>query len=116
MEAVGGVFESGRYIWAPNVSAFEQEMAEFCGTKYAVGVGNGTDALVLSWTRGIGPGDEVIPPLQLFATVSYFPGGRRSVFVDIDADTYNMDIPRLKIKSLSVHGLYCRSTSLDRWL
>jgi dTDP-4-amino-4,6-dideoxygalactose transaminase len=101
MEAVRGVLNSGRYILGPNVYAFEQEMAEFCGTKYAVGVGNGTDALVLSLDAcGIGPGDEVITTsYSFFATAEAISRvGADPVFVDIDRNTYNMDVTQIEDK------------------
>lgn len=56
-----GVLHSGNYILGDEVAQFEKDFAAYCGTKYAVGVGNGTDALVLALlAAGIGQGDEVI--------------------------------------------------------
>jgi dTDP-3-amino-3,4,6-trideoxy-alpha-D-glucose transaminase len=61
------VFDSGRFVMGPELEAFEQEFAAYCGTKYAVGVGNGLDALYLSLVAlGIGTGDEVIVPAHTF--------------------------------------------------
>lgn len=57
------VARSGRYVIGPEVNAFESEWAEVCGARHAVGVGSGTDALVLILrAAGIGPGDEVVVP------------------------------------------------------
>jgi dTDP-4-amino-4,6-dideoxygalactose transaminase len=60
-EAVKRVIDSQHFILGPEVENFEKEVATYCGTKYAVGVASGTDALILSLKAlGIGPGDEVI--------------------------------------------------------
>ena len=61
------IFDSGRFVMGPELAAFEQEFAAYCGTKYAVGVGNGLDALYLAIIAlGIGAGDEVIVPAHTF--------------------------------------------------
>lgn len=92
--AVLRVLESGQVILGPEVAAFEKECAEYCGAKYAVGCGSGTDALVLALhALGIGPGDEVIvPPFTFFATVSSVCRvGATPVFADIDPASFNID-------------------------
>src|ERR1700694_3617282 len=59
--AIERVLPGGRYVLCPELVAFEQEYAAFCGTPYAIGVSSGTDALQLALAAcGIGPGDEVI--------------------------------------------------------
>ena len=61
LEAVAAVIDSGRYILGPEVAAFEAEFAALCGTPFAVGVSNGTDALQLALRAlGLRAGDEVI--------------------------------------------------------
>lgn len=93
-EAVQRVLASGQAILGPEVAAFEQETASYCGAEFGVGCGSGTDALVLALhALGIGPGDEVIvPPFTFFATVSSVCRvGATPVFVDIDPVTFNMD-------------------------
>ena len=84
----------GSWILGPNVHAFENEVAEFVGTRHAVGVANGTDALYLSLRAlGIGPGDEVITtPYTFFSTSEVIDMvGATPVFVDIEADTFNIN-------------------------
>src|SRR5262245_2814380 len=86
-----GVLRSGRFILGPNVEAFEREAAEFLGTRFAVGVGSGTDALVLGLRAlGIGPGHEVIvPSFTFFATAEAVSlVGAKPVFADIEPTTY----------------------------
>ena len=92
--AINEVVAGGQYILGPNVRAFEQEMADYCGVKFAVGVGSGTDALYLSLRAlGIGPGDEVIttPFTFIGTTEAICMTGARPVFVDIDPDTFNIN-------------------------
>src|SRR5206468_1334951 len=61
--AIDGVLEDGRFILGPNVAAFEEEFAAYCGARHAVGVGNGTDALTVALRAlGVGPGDDVVVP------------------------------------------------------
>jgi dTDP-4-amino-4,6-dideoxygalactose transaminase len=93
-EAVSRVLSSGQAILGPEVAAFEQETAEYCGAGFGVGCGSGTDALVLALhALGIGPGDEVIvPPFTFFATVSSVCRvGATPVFADIDPVSFNID-------------------------
>lgn len=100
-EAVSGVLESGHYVLGPNVKTLEEEIAAYCGVKYAVGVANGTDALMLSLlTHGIGTGDEVITtPYTFFATAEVVSQlGATPVFVDIDAKTYNLDVNQIEAR------------------
>jgi dTDP-4-amino-4,6-dideoxygalactose transaminase len=88
--AVARVLEGGRYILGPEVAAFEEEFASYCGAGHAIGVGNGTDALTIALRAlGVGPGDEVIvPSFTFYATAEAVPPtGARPVFCDVDPDT-----------------------------
>jgi dTDP-4-amino-4,6-dideoxygalactose transaminase len=91
---IGEVLGSGRFILGPEVRAFEAEAASYLGVRETVGVGNGTDALVLVLDAlGVGPGDEVIcPAFTFFATAEAIARrGATPVFADIDAATLNLD-------------------------
>jgi dTDP-4-amino-4,6-dideoxygalactose transaminase len=93
-EAIAGVLESGRFILGPNVRAFEEEAAAFLGAGDAVGVANGTDALVLVLDAlGVGSGDEVVcPSFTFYATAEAIARrGATPVFADIDPGTLNLD-------------------------
>ena len=92
--AIKRVIDSGQFILGPEVQAFEQEFAEASALKYAVGVGNGTDALCLLLEGlGIGPGDEVITTALSagFTAIAIIRSGATPVFVDIDPRTFNVD-------------------------
>lgn len=98
-KAIKRVLNSGRYILANEVTAFEKEFADYIGTKYAVGVANATDALTLSlMILDIKPGDEVITtPFTAIPTVSaIIDAGAKPVFVDVDEETFLMDIKKVK--------------------
>ncbi len=95
------VLHSGKYILGEEVAQFEKEFAAYCGTKYAVGVGNGTDALVLALlAAGVGQGDEVITcAMSFFATAEAIAVvGAKPVFVDCTDDTYVMDAAAVESK------------------
>jgi dTDP-4-amino-4,6-dideoxygalactose transaminase len=89
-DAVAGVIDDGRFILGPNVKAFEQEFADYCGAAHAVGVANRTDALTIALSAmGVGPGDDVIvPSFTFYASAEAIPpAGARPVFCDVDPDT-----------------------------
>ncbi len=93
-ERFAEVLDSGRFILGPNVTAFEEEAAAYLGVPVAVGVGNGTDALVLVLdAMGIGPGDEVVcPAFTFYATAeAIVQRGATPVFADIEPATLNLD-------------------------
>ncbi len=125
-EAVLRVLDSGRYINGQNLSGFEEEFANFCQTKYAVGVSSGTSAILLSlMALGIGKGDEVIVPSLTFvatATPAKFLGAI-IVYADIDPETYTIDpaevqrkiSPRTKaIIPVHLYGHPCDMDSINQ--
>jgi dTDP-4-amino-4,6-dideoxygalactose transaminase len=88
------VIDSGRFILGPNVRAIEEEVAAALGANHAVGVANGTDAIVLALEAlMVGPGDEVICPSHTFYATAeaVCRAGARPVFADIDPATYDVD-------------------------
>jgi len=92
--AIERVLGSGRFILGREVVAFEAELAAFCGVDYAVGVGNGTDAIELALRAvGVGPGDEVITVAHTapFTGLAILATGATPVFVDVDEATMLMD-------------------------
>jgi dTDP-4-amino-4,6-dideoxygalactose transaminase len=93
--AIDEVLDGMQLTIGPNVRAFDEEFAAFCGAKHAIGVGSGTDALQLVIRAlGISAGDEVITVSHtFFATVeAILYSGARPVLADVDEGTFNMDI------------------------
>ncbi|MCX5677994.1 MAG: DegT/DnrJ/EryC1/StrS family aminotransferase [Candidatus Omnitrophica bacterium] len=102
-EVLKKVIERQDFILGEEGRLLEKEIAEYCGSKYAVGVASGTDALILALRAlDIGPGDEVITtPFTFFATAEAASLlGAKPVFVDIEPRTYNID-PRSIEKAIT---------------
>lgn len=103
-QAFQTVLEHGHFILGDEVQKFEAQAAAFLGVGHAVGVANGSDALVLSlMALGIGPGDEVIVPgFTFFATASSVSRvGATPVFVDVSPEDYNIHPQAVKGKITS---------------
>ncbi len=121
--AVARVISSGAYILGPEVEGLEKEIAAYAGTKYAIGVNSGTDALLLALKAyDIGPGDEVITTAFSFiatAEVIAFLGAT-PVFVDINKEDFNINVDLIEAKItpqtkaiIPVH-LYGQPAEMDR--
>ena len=120
--AIHRVLEQSQFILGPEVQAFEEEMATYCGTGFAVGVASGTDALHLALLAcGVGAGDEVITtPFTFVATAEAIVNcGAKPVFVDIDPGTFNLDPDKIepkissKTKAVVPVHLYGQPASLE---
>jgi dTDP-4-amino-4,6-dideoxygalactose transaminase len=115
--AVARVIDSAQFVLGPEVSAFEDRFAAYCGVKHCTALNSGTSALHLALlSAGIGPGDEVITVSMTFVatTAAILYCGAKPVFVDVDPDTWTMDpklietaiTPRTKaILPVHLHGL-----------
>jgi dTDP-4-amino-4,6-dideoxygalactose transaminase len=90
-DAMASVVDGAHFILGPNVTGFEEEFAAYCGTRHAVGVANGTDAITLALRAlGVGPGDDVVvPSFTFYASAEAIPHtGARPVFCDVDPETF----------------------------
>lgn len=121
-DAFDRVLSSSWYIDGKEDASFERAFADYCGTRYCIGVGNGLDALVLSLNAlGIGAGDEVIVPSNTFIAtalaVTYV--GATPVFVDPCLSTYNLDPDKitdkisLRTKAIIPVHLYGQACDMD---
>jgi dTDP-4-amino-4,6-dideoxygalactose transaminase len=98
-QAIQNVLDQCTFASGPAVAAFEADFARYCGVHHCIGVNSGTSALHLALLAcGVGPGDEVITvPMTFVATawaISYV--GARPVFVDIEPDTFTIDISQVE--------------------
>lgn len=124
-ENVIKVLRSGSYILGENVKSLESEMATYCGVKNVVSCANGTDALQLALRAlDIGAGDEVITVAFTFVATSEAIGvvGAKPVFIDIDPNTFNMDVNEIekkitpKTKAILPVHLYGQPADMDKIL
>jgi len=118
-EAIGKVLQSCAFI---NSRSFEKDFADYIGTDYCVGVGNGTDALFMAMkAMGFGPGDEIITAANTFIATAEGIGwtGATPVFVDCAPDSYNIDVTKIeaaitdKTKALVPVHLYGQPADMD---
>jgi dTDP-4-amino-4,6-dideoxygalactose transaminase len=121
-EALARVLEKSRFILGPEVEAFEEEFASYCGTRYGIGVSSGSSALLLSLLAGgVRSGDEVITTPHTFAatTEAITHAGATIRFVDVDPLTGNIDPGKLeaaitsKTKALLPVHLYGQPADMD---
>lgn len=121
--ALARVLDTNAFILGGEVAALEQELADYCGTKHAIGCASGSDALLLAlMALEVQSGDEVITtPYSFFATVSCITRlGAKPVFVDIEPDTFNMDVSQIeekitgKTKAIEPVHLYGQCADMER--
>jgi dTDP-4-amino-4,6-dideoxygalactose transaminase len=97
--AIQRVMDSQHFILGPEVEGFEKEVADYCGTRFAIACASGSDALLLALMGlEVGAGDEVVTiPFTFVATAGAIARlGARPVFVDIDPLSYNLDAAKLE--------------------
>jgi dTDP-4-amino-4,6-dideoxygalactose transaminase len=102
--AIAAVIKEAAFVGGPFVKRFEEEFARYCGVDHCVGVANGTDAIFIALrTLGIGPGDEVITVANSFIATSEAirMAGAQVVFVDINPETYTIDVTQIEQKITS---------------
>lgn len=121
-ETVINILRSGHFILGQYVARLEKEIAEFCGTRHAIAVANGTDALELAlWAADIGPGDEVITPPFTFAATAEAIATRGGipVFVDVEPNSCNINVDLIeraitsKTRAILPVHLYGQAAAMD---
>lgn len=123
---IARVLSSGRYLLGPELEAFESSWARYCGTKHAIGVGSGLDALVLIlMALDVGPGSEVIVPANTFIATWLAVSEVGATIVPVDPDPATMNLtpesiaaavtPRTAaIMPVHLYGSPCDLAELDR--
>lgn len=100
-EAIQDVLDDGRYILGPAVAKLESELAEYCGVAHAISCSSGTDAIFMPLLAyEVGPGDAVFVPSFTFTATAeaILLAGASPVFVDVEADSFNIDLADLTKK------------------
>jgi UDP-2-acetamido-2-deoxy-ribo-hexuluronate aminotransferase len=119
---IRGVLEHGQYILGPEVAELEARLAQYCGARFCVTVASGTEALLIAlMALGVGPDDEVITtPFTFVATAEVIAlVGATPVFVDVEADTGNIDAARIeaavtaRTRVILPVGLYGQPADMD---
>ncbi|MFA6033904.1 MAG: DegT/DnrJ/EryC1/StrS family aminotransferase [Myxococcota bacterium] len=122
-KAISDVLESGQYVMGPALTRFEGELAKYFGTRHAIGLNSGTDALWLPlMVLGIGPGDEVITTSNtFFATAeAIWIAGATAVLIDTESRTNNIDVTKIeaaitpKTKAIIPVHLYGQCAEMDK--
>ena len=120
--AIAGVLDSGQFVLGSEVTEFEREFADYCGTSHCIALNSGTSALHLALlAAGIGPDDEVITvPFTFVASVAAIAyTGSRPVLVDIDPQSFTMDVSAIeaaitpRTKAILVVHLYGQPADMD---
>jgi dTDP-4-amino-4,6-dideoxygalactose transaminase len=120
--AIAGVLDSGQFVLGSEVTEFEREFADYCGTSHCIALNSGTSALHLALlAAGIGPDDEVITvPFTFVASVAAIAySGARPVLVDIDPQSFTMDVSAIeaaitpRTKAILVVHLYGQPADMD---
>lgn len=115
------VLDHGRYVMGPEVAELEERLCDYLGVKHAIGVSSGTDSLMIAlMALGVKPGDEVITIPYTWISTAEVVGvlGAKPVFVDIQADTWNMDPALLeaaiteKTKAIMPVGIYGQTADM----
>jgi dTDP-4-amino-4,6-dideoxygalactose transaminase len=123
IEELRKLLRSSQFILGPTLQKFEEQAAKFLGTKHTIGVASGTDALLLALASlGVGPGDEVIVPAFSFVACAdvVVRLGARPVFVDVKADTFNLDADKTlaslsnRTKAVMAVHLFGQLAEIDR--
>ncbi len=113
---INEVLMSGNYVQGPMLKKFEEQLATYAGSKYAIGVGNGTDALWLTFMAlGLGPGDELITNANtFFATAeAIWIAGCTAVLVDCDETTRNIDPEVDKVDNVYLYDIDDLQSKVD---